>query len=45
MFDPLNQQSGKMDSKAVDQFDQIGRLSSNASQYLFPSKQNEHSSS
>ena len=45
MFDPLNQQTGKMDSKAVDQFDQIGRLSSNASQYLFPSEQNEHSSS
>ncbi|CAB4013767.1 TFG isoform X1 [Paramuricea clavata] len=25
MFDPLNQQSSQMDSKAVDQFDQIGK--------------------
>ena len=26
MFDPLNQQTSQMDSKAVDQFDQIGKL-------------------
>lgn len=26
MFDPLNQQTNQMDSKAVDQFDQIGKL-------------------
>lgn len=26
MFDPLNQQSSQIDSKAVDQFDQIGKV-------------------